>query len=132
MVDLLAKYQLSAQSADYPDLVGAFGGTSANLPSGPGTAALCEGLAGTYRLFKAAGKPADEVRKTLVSAAHFQLRHQYWGSNTYFLPNPKRAKGGITGTLIDNEVRIDHVQHTIGVWLQLKDILEEKPEDENP
>ncbi len=132
MTDLLAKYQLTDKTADYPDLVGAFGGTAANLPSGPGTAALCEGLAGAYRLFKAAGKSTDKVRKTLVNAAHFQLRHQYWDANAYFLPNPERARGAIMGTLIDNEVRIDHVQHTIGVWLELKKILEEKPKDENP
>jgi hypothetical protein len=120
--------QLTKQNAEYPDLVGAFGGTAASPPSGPGAAALCEGLAGAYQLFKAAGKPDDKLRQTLVNAAHFQLRHQYWEGNTYFLPNPERARGG----LIDNEVRIDHVQHTIGVWLQLMNMLKEKPDSDKP
>ena len=132
MADMLVKYQLTEENADYPDLVGAFGGSAASPPSGPGAAALCEGLAGAYSLFKAAGEPVDDIKKTLVNAALFQLRHQYWDANTYFLPNPSRARGGITGTLIDNEVRIDHVQHTIGIWLQLKGILKEKPQDKHP
>lgn len=132
MANLMMTFQLTKQNAEYPDLVGAFGGTAASPPSGPGAAALCEGLAGAYHLFEAAGKRDDKLRQTLVNAAHFQLRHQYWEGNTYFLPNPERARGGITGTLIDNEVRIDHVQHTIGVWLGLKRILDEKPQDEKP
>jgi hypothetical protein len=132
MADLMTTSQLTKQNAEYPDLVGAFGGTAASPPSGPGAAALCEGLAGAYQLFKAAGKPDDKLRQTLVNAAHFQLRHQYWEGNTYFLPNPERARGGITGTLIDNEVRIDHVQHTIGIWLQLMNMLKEKPDSDKP
>jgi hypothetical protein len=114
----------TAESAGYPDLVGVFSGLSLELPSGPASAALCEGLAATCLLLESIEKPAEEIRATLLRAAQSHLRHQLWKENMYFLPNPSRASGGVKSTLTDNQVRIDHVQHTAGVWLQILDLLE--------
>ena len=50
--------------------------------------------------------------------------HQYWSDNMYFLPDRERAKGGVKGTLLDNQVRIDHVQHSVGSWLGMLKIIE--------
>jgi hypothetical protein len=114
----------TAQAAGYPDLVGCFSSLSQQLPGGPATAALCEGLAAVYHLLDSLGKPDEKIKSTLLIAASFQLRHQFRDRNMYFLPSPARASGGIKGTLTDNLVRIDHVQHTVGIWLQLLKILE--------
>ena len=85
---------------------------------------MCEGLAAAYHLLESLGEPVDKIKTTLTRATTFQLKHQFWEENMYFLPNPSCARGGIKGTLTDNLVRIDHVQHTVGVWLEMLNILE--------
>lgn len=125
MADLTVKAQRTKRTPGYRDLIGSFRSATQRLPSGPGTAALCEGVAATWHLLKSLGKPADEVKAVLVRAAPFLLRHQYWGANMYFLANPARAKGGIKGTLTDNRVRVDHVQHTAACLLEVLKILQE-------
>jgi hypothetical protein len=124
MADMMVEAQRSEETAGYPDLAGSFRSATQELPSGPGTAAMCEGLAAACQLFKETGKPFEKYKTALVNSASFQLRHQFWDASMYFLPNPARARGSVKGTLTDNQVRIDHVQHSAGAWLQLLDILE--------
>ena len=124
MVEVMVEAQRTEKTASYPDLAGSFRSATQELPSGPGTAAMCEGLAAACQILDSVGEPSQEAEAALVRAASFQLKHQFWDANTYFLPNPPRARGGIRATLIDNHVRVDHVQHTVGVWLQLLKILE--------
>lgn len=128
-VEKMAQIMVEAQrktkkTAGYEDMIGSFRSATQELPSGPGTAAMCEGLAAACQLIDSLGRPADKIKAALLKAARFQLRHQFEDENTYYLPNPGRAKGAIRATLTDSTVRIDHVQHTVGVWLQLLKILE--------
>jgi hypothetical protein len=110
--DMLVNAQRTKETANQPDLAGAFTKEVA-LPACPSVAALTEGLADYYRLTKLYGKRRDDVRDTLILAAEFQLRHQYWDDNSYFLPNPQRAKGGFHATLADSTIRIDYIKHSI-------------------
>ncbi len=125
MSNVMVRAQRTEETTGQPDLAGSFRSAAPVLPGGPGGAALCEGLAATYFLLKSLGKPAETIRNTLLNAAAFQLKHQYWDANMYFLPNPGRARGGISGTLIDCLVRVDHVQHTVVLFLELLKILNE-------
>lgn len=124
MANTMVEAQRTAQTASYRDLAGSFRSATQELPSGPGTAAMCEGLAAVYHLLDSLGRPAAKIRDTLINAASFQLKHQFWGANMYYLPNPDKALGGIRATLTNSEIRIDHVQHTVGVWLELLKALE--------
>jgi hypothetical protein len=114
--DMLVSAQRTKETANQPDLAGAFTKEVA-LPAGPSVAALTEGLADYYRLTKLCGKGCDDVRDALILAAEFQLRHQYWDDNSYFLPNPQHARGGFHATLADSTIRIDHVRHNISSLL---------------
>jgi len=124
MADAMVKAVRTEKTAIHPDLAGSFRSSAQELPAGPGTAAMCEGLNEICLLLKEIGEPGGKIMETLLRSTEFQLRHQFWGDNMYFLPNPERAKGGVKGTLLDNKIRIDHVQHSVGSWLGLLKLME--------
>lgn len=59
--------------------------------------------------------PAEElntIAEALCHALAFQLRAQYTSARAFDYEEPQRALGGISGSLTDDEIRIDYPQHT--------------------
>lgn len=79
-----------------------------------------EGLLAAYRLAAAASDGrAGEIRAGLRRLAPLLLALQYDADNSFFLPEPTVARGGVRGGLDDAEIRIDYVQHHISTMLGL-------------
>jgi hypothetical protein len=87
-----------------------------------------EGLISACRLAIKAGeaKRADFYRSRLLAAARFALEGQYRPDNSFWLPDPARARGGVRQSLVDTTVRIDYVQHCIATWLGAAEILKRR------
>jgi tetratricopeptide (TPR) repeat protein len=104
-------HQKRAGVAEYPDYVGGFAVKGA--PMGASTAALNEGLVAVWALKRELGLDCSAEREAALDAARFQLRHQYRKETAYWPRNLRRTLGGFRGTLFDNELRIDHIQHNV-------------------
>ena len=54
----------------------------------------------------------ETIADALCHALAFQLRAQYSPARAFDYEEPQRALGGISGSLTDDEIRIDYPQHT--------------------
>jgi len=84
-----------------------------------------EALTSILRMARFAPKGMFESRivtsfeETAKRFAKFLLENQHTASNTYFLPNPKRALGGFRSSPVENVVRDDYEQHAGSALMQL-------------
>ncbi|MCZ7584814.1 MAG: hypothetical protein M5R36_16595 [Deltaproteobacteria bacterium] len=60
-----------------------------------------------------------------MKAIHFFVENQWSPQNSWFLPYPDKADGGIRGSLIANDIRIDYNQHALSTEINALSI----PED---
>ena len=75
-------------------------------------------------------RPGESRFRTFaLHNASFQLRNQFWGPNSYYLPNPARALGGFRVKQDFAEVRNDHVQHNLSGLFGLLDLLDPSAPD---
>jgi AMMECR1 domain-containing protein len=106
------------------DLAGYAGGFRPGLPRATPAASRAEGLVAAYRLArKIDDARASKIKAALVSSARFQLSQQFNDDNSFFLPNPARAAGGVRAGLTSMRVRIDFVQHNIAALLGTAELL---------
>jgi hypothetical protein len=90
-------------------------------PRSTPVATRAEGLTAAYRLLSGAGATDEElsaIREALDLATGFQLRTQYREESTLHLREPQRALGGFRGSLTDDEIRNDFVQHNVSALLR--------------
>jgi len=86
-----------------------------------------EGTGEVWRMARRRGESEQvrRVREVAVQSARFQLNQQYRLENSFFLPNPGRARGGFRGSPVHGEVRIDYVQHNVSGLLIVLEMLQE-------
>jgi hypothetical protein len=90
-------------------------------PEGPSfhTAFLAEGIAAAWLLairVRDAGR-ADKYARSCNRALRFMDELIILPEDTYCMPDPVRARGGVRGTLTSSGVRIDYVSHTLMAYL---------------
>ncbi len=116
---------LRAADGTEPDFVGA-PSAGVLLPRVTPAGSRSEGLTAAWRM----ARNRDQQRLSAwladasLRAARFQLNQQYRPENSYFLPDPLRARGGFRETPTDLMVRIDTVQHNATGLLGVLEILE--------
>ncbi len=129
LADWLVKGQHGSPTGPRPKAPDYEGGMN-NLdpPIACAAGARGEGLVSACRLARKARntKRADLYSSRLLAAARFALEGQYRIDNSFWLPEPARARGGVRRSLIDTTVRIDYVQHCIATWLGAAELLERK------
>ena len=106
-------------NAPTPDFVGSF---YAEAPSTPASVRL-EAIVSDLRLMRFLGKPPGQLLSTATSIAAFTTGQQFDDANDFFLKNPERARGGVRESVVDDDIRIDYVQHAMSGWLHLARIL---------
>jgi len=82
----------------------------------PRTTRACsrsEAMGGIVHIAWASGRDAEPYEDALVRAAEHLLENQWRPLNSYFLPNPDKARGAIRMGLVDNHCRIDNNQHAV-------------------
>jgi hypothetical protein len=82
-----------------------------------------EAFAADIALSRFAGKPDDWLVNPAKQVAASTLGQQFRADNDYWLKNPTKADGGVRESLIQQDVRIDYVQHAMSSWLHLARIL---------
>jgi hypothetical protein len=111
-----------------PDLVGG----PASGPIFPGVTpagARNEATTAVWKMARRRGEVehAARLRELALLSARFQLSQQFRANNSYFLPEPLRARGGFRATAVDHRIRIDYVQHNVTGLLGVLEMLEGPP-----
>ncbi len=127
LADSLMKGQYGSPTGPKPKAPDYLGGMN-NLdpPIACAAGARGEGIAAACRLALKAGEAgrAALYRKGLIDAARFALEAQYRPENSFWMPEPARALGGVRQSLLDTTVRIDYVQHCALAMLAAAELLE--------
>jgi hypothetical protein len=140
VAEAIARSKLMDPDTTPPDLLGGNISGANSLPNSATAGSYGEALAAAARL-EARLRPGDTRFLTFaMHNANYQLRNQFWGPNSYYLPNPDRALGGFRAKPGYDELRNDHVQHNLSGLFGLLDLLDESapdigwivPEDQRP
>jgi hypothetical protein len=103
-------------AADVPiDMVGSFYNEGDSTPA----ATRLEAYASDIQMAQLAGDDAKWMIDPAIIVAKFIKGHQFGDDNSFMLPNPEKARGGLRKGLFDDEIRIDYVQHAMSGWLHL-------------
>jgi hypothetical protein len=106
--------QHRAGSSPAPDWVGTFYESQTT----PGATRL-EAYAADIALSRVAGRPEAWLLDPAREVAASMLGQQFGLDNSYWLPNPVKASGGVRESFFVQDVRIDYVQHAMSSWLHL-------------
>jgi hypothetical protein len=106
--------QYRADHTPAPDWVGLFPG----LNTTPATTRL-EAYAADVAALRFAGKADQWLLDGAKEVAGATLRQQFGPDNSYWLPHPAQADGGVRAGIWSSDVRIDYVQHAMSAWLHL-------------
>jgi len=138
--EVIARNKLMDPDKTPPDLLGADMSSPRSMPNAATAGSFGEALSAAARL-EARRRPGETRFLTFAMRnAKFQLRSQFWGPNSYFLPNPERSFGGFREKNDNGEIRNDYVQHNLSGLFGLLDLLDPEapdigwivPEDERP
>ncbi|MBZ0271056.1 hypothetical protein K8I61_03400 [bacterium] len=114
--DAVIKHQYTADAA-WKDYEG--GADNSRPPRTTPTSARGESLAENYLTAKHFGDTETQKKygAALLKAIHFCVQNQWSPQNSWFLPYPEKAEGGIRGSLIANDIRIDYNQHLLSTQI---------------
>jgi hypothetical protein len=105
--------QKSRSDAPAPDFVGGFYKIPASTPA----SVRLEAYAADITLARYAGTPDASLIEAAMDVAGFVEAQQFDEQRAYFVANPARALGGVRESLVNNDVRIDYVQHALSGML---------------
>ena len=100
-----------------PAFEGHYGFTALMVPQAPATAGFTEAIVATFLLSKHHGQPDEAVRTQATAALEALRRDQLRPDNSYLARNPRRARGGIRRSLVQHDIRIDFLQHSISALI---------------
>ena len=98
---------------EHPDYLGTYYKTARVTPIG----CRVEGLVGTVDLCKLAGKDYQWLLNMASTSAGFSMTLQFDPINSFYLPNPRKALGGLREGIYENDIRNDFVQHNLSRFL---------------
>ena len=84
-----------------------------DLPRTTRACSRSEAMGGVMHTAWALDVDASRYEEALIRAAEHLLENQWRPENSYFLPNPDKARGAIRMGLVDNHCRIDNNQHAV-------------------
>ncbi len=98
---------------DYPDYLGTYYKVARVTPVG----CRVEGLVGSIDLAKLAGAEYRSLMHMAVTSAGFSMTLQWDPVNSFYLPNPRKALGGLKEGIFENAIRNDYVQHNLSALI---------------
>ncbi len=84
-----------------------------DLPRTTRACSRSEALGGVLHIAWRKGVDARIYEDALIHGAKHLLENMYRPENSYYLPNPDKARGAIRMGLVDNHCRIDNNQHAL-------------------
>lgn len=103
----------------YPDYVGTYYLTARTTP----VACRIEALVAAVDLFRQADEDAGPLLEMALLSASFPMTLQFDPVNSFYLPDPDRALGGIREGVYENAIRIDFVEHALSGLLGVERLL---------
>lgn len=121
------QYDPARAAEKFKDYYGGF--DNARPPRATPAASRTEAMDEAYELAVAAGDAAAEKRfgDAVIWASWFIMNNQFNAANSYFLPAPEKALGGVRGGLTANDIRIDYDQHAIMALLGARAVFKNRP-----
>ena len=120
----LAEEILKNQKDDANELLYYGGWTKAFSSSGTGW--ISEVMAQTYRFCKEQNKKdCDKYKESVIKAIRWLIQSTYSEENTFFLPNPEKAIGGVFWSRRDKYVRTDSVCHSLNSYILIMNDLKD-------
>ena len=84
-----------------------------HAPRATAVGSRAEALNAARRAALLLGRDPTPYEQALIRMAGFQIRNQYRGAATYWVPHPEKVDGAFRAGITDDEVRIDYVQHIV-------------------
>lgn len=111
---------------DEDDLAGSYNFTPFLMPSNTPAGSRTEAMISSYLLGRHHGTPDPEVHAQIKAALQYVLGQQLRPDNDFNVVGP--AFGGIPGTPIDRNIRIDFVQHVCSAFIRASEFIESPPD----
>ncbi len=115
----IMRKQKTEADAPAPDFVGSF----YKLPYTTPASTRLEAYVAVITLARFMGKDDTELIRAAREVSRFVRSQQFDDQNAFFLPDPKRARGGVRESIANNNIRIDYVQHAMSGMLGLARVL---------
>ena len=112
MGDRHAREQFPPYWPPFADYFGAYRRYN-DQPRTTRAASRSEAMGGVVHTAWKMGADATPYEENLLRAAEHLLEHQWRPENSYYLPNPDKARGAIRMGITDNHCRIDNNQHGV-------------------
>jgi len=114
------------QAMPYADYFG--GADNSTPPRSTPTSARNEANTEAWHLARRVGNAEMEKRlgDSVMAALWHNSVDQFRPETSYFLSDPEKALGGIRGSLISNDIRIDYNQHFLSAAINGLDLAEER------
>jgi len=114
----IRRLQFKAGEWDNDDFRGHYSFSGLLVPQAPGAAGFTEAVLATFNLARNHNAPTRALQDQIVAALGALSREQIREDNSYQMPDPDKAKGGIRRSLVESEVRIDFTQHAASALLR--------------
>lgn len=100
------------------DFRGHYGFSALVVPPAPAGAGFTEAGVSAYLLSRHHGRPDEALRRQNARNLDALCRDQIRADNSWLMPAPSRAFGGIRRSLVEQDVRIDFPQHAASALLR--------------
>jgi hypothetical protein len=123
--EFMSRIQYTDEEGENADFRGHYGFSSLMVPQVPGTAGIMEAIVSTYRLASVHGRETEDIEAQIWRGLDALARDQIRPENSWMMPNPEAARGGIRRSLVEPEVRIDNNQHALTALMRGAHMTEE-------
>jgi hypothetical protein len=116
-----------AEPGEFPseqDLVGAYSVTPFVMPNNTPAGSRTEAMISTYLLGKHHGAAEPVILNQILMALKFTLRQQVRPESDYHVAAKANGLGGVPGSPIDRNVRIDYVQHVCSAMIRTSELID--------
>lgn len=97
---------------------GHYGFSGVMVPQAPAAAGFTEAVISTWDLSVHHGQPDRELERQVAAALDALVRDQLRPANSWMMPDPAAAHGGIRRSLVEQDVRIDFTQHALSALIR--------------
>ena len=100
------------------DFTGHYGFGALMVPQAPAAAGFTEAIISSYALSRHHEQPDSALREQVELALDALTRDQIRLDNAWMMRSPRRARGGIRRSLVEQEIRIDFTQHAASALIR--------------
>ncbi|MBN1336692.1 MAG: hypothetical protein JXB39_12110 [Deltaproteobacteria bacterium] len=114
----LGRLQYEPGAWDNADFAGHYGFGALLFPQAPAAGGFGEAVTATAILARRTGQPAPELERQATLALDALVREQIRPDNAWMMPEPLLARGAVRRSPVEQEVRMDFVQHAVSALLR--------------